>query len=288
MLNVSLLYPGAALFLDTRRDLHTIRLSPCSQCQSPLCSAQKPMAERQTSQPAEGIHWAGAAGAAIFTLLVIGSGLLVGRFVRLMPPIASEEAVMVDGLFRTMLGIAAALFLLVLGSLLYVVFRFRRRPGHEGEGMPIHGSNRLEVAWTIVPALIVFWLAAYSSQILLQLRAERRDALQINVIARQFVWQFEYPEFGIVSIDLHVPAGTPVRLELLSQDVIHSFWVPAFRIKQDAFPQRSTLVSFTANRPGEYPVVCAELCGAGHAVMRSRVVVHEPEDFSRWVEEQSG
>ncbi len=246
------------------------------------------MAERQTSQPAEGIHWAGAPGAAIFTLLVIGSGLLVGRFVRLMPPIASEEAVMVDGLFRTMLGIAAALFLLVLGSLLYVVFRFRRRPGHEGEGMPIHGSNRLEVAWTIVPALIVFWLAAYSSQILLQLRAERRDALQINVIARQFVWQFEYPEFGIVSTDLHVPADRPVRLELLSQDVIHSFWVPAFRIKQDAFPQRSTVVSFTANRPGKYPVVCAELCGAGHAVMRSEVVVHEAEDFTRWVEEQTG
>jgi cytochrome c oxidase subunit 2 len=246
------------------------------------------MIERRTKLTAEGIHRTAGPWAALFTLLVIASGLLVGRYVRLMPPIASEEAVMVDGLFRTMLGIAAAVFLLVLGSLLYAVFRFRKRPGHQGEGIPIHGSNRLEFAWTFIPALIVFWLAAYSSQVLVQLHDPDKHALQVNVIARQFVWQFEYPEFGIVSTDLHVPADRPVRLELLSQDVIHSFWVPAFRIKQDAFPQRSTLVSFTANRLGKYPVVCAELCGAGHAVMRSQVVVHELEDFTRWVEEQTG
>lgn len=246
------------------------------------------MVERQTKLPAEGKHRTAGPWAALFTLLVIATGLLVGRFVRLMPPIASDQAILVDGLFGTMLGIAAAVFLLVLGSLLYVVFRFRRRPGHQGEGIPIHGSNRLEFAWTFMPALIVLWLAVYSSQILIQLRADGEEALQVNVIARQFVWQFEYPEFGIVSADLHVPADTPVRLEITSLDVIHSFWVPAFRIKQDAFPQTTKVVRFTANRPGEYPVACAELCGAGHAVMRSQVVVHEPEDFTRWVEEQGG
>ena len=238
------------------------------------------------SPPDQGVHRAAGPGAAIFTLLVILSGLLVGHFVRPMPPIGAEEAVLIDELFQTMLGIAAAVFLLVVGALLYAVFRFRRRPGHQGEGIPIRGSNRLELAWTFMPALIVFWLAAYSSQVLFRIHDHREDPLVVRVIARQFVWQFEYPAYGVSAPELHVPAGSPVQLELVAQDVIHSFWVPAFRLKQDALPQTSTMLSFTATLPGEFPIVCAELCGAGHAVMRSLVVVHPPEEFSRWLEEQ--
>ena len=244
------------------------------------------MVSPSASPPDQGVHRAAGPGAAIFTLLVILSGLLVGRYVRLMPPIGSEEAVLIDDLFRTMLGIAAAVFLLVLGALLYAVFRFRRRPGHQGEGIPIRGSNRLELAWTFMPALIVFWLAAYSSQVLVRIHDHRHAPLVVEVTARQFVWQFEYPASGISSPELHVPAGSPVQLELVAQDVIHSLWVPAFRLKQDALPHTSTFLSFTATTPGEFPIVCAELCGPGHAVMRSRVVVHEPEDFARWLEEQ--
>ncbi len=239
-----------------------------------------------TSPPALGVHRAAGPGAAIFTLLVILSGLLAGRYVRLLPPIGSEEAVLIDGLFQTMLGIAAAVFLLVLGALLYALVRFRRRPGHEGEGIPIRGSNRLELAWTFMPALIVFWLVAYSSQVLFRIHDHREDPLVVRVTARQFVWQFEYPAYNLSSPELHVPAGRPVQLELLSQDVIHSLWVPAFRLKQDALPQTSTMLSFTATLAGEFPIVCAELCGAGHAVMRSLVVVHPPEEFSRWLEQQ--
>ena len=244
------------------------------------------MVPHSASPPDQGVHRAAGPGAAIFTLLVILSGLLVGRYVRLMPPIGSEEAVLIDDLFQTMLGIAAAVFLLVLGALMYALFRFRRRPGHQGEGIPIRGSNRLELAWTFMPALIVFWLAAYSSQVLVRIHEHRHSPLVVEVTARQFVWQFEYPAYGITSTELHVSAGSPVQLDLIAQDVIHSLWVPAFRLKQDALPQRSTFLSFTATTPGEFPIVCAELCGAGHAVMRSRVVVHEPEDFTRWLEEQ--
>ncbi len=233
-----------------------------------------------------GLPRAAGPGAAIFTLLVILSGLLVGHFVDLMPAVGSEEASLIDSLFRTMLGIAAAVFLLVLGALLYALLRFRRRPGHVGEGISIRGSNRLELAWTFMPALIVFWLAAYSSQVLVRLRAQREAPLVVQVVASQFVWQFDYPEYNITSPELHVPAGSPVQLELIARDVIHSFWVPAFRLKQDALPQTWTMLSFTATLPGEFPIVCAELCGVGHAVMRSQVVVQEPADFSRWLEEQ--
>ena len=251
----------------------------------PLPSPNRTVA-RSTTPPDQGAHRGAGPGAAIFTLLVILSGLLVGHYVRLMPPIGSEEAVLIDDLFRTMLGIAAAVFLLVIGALLYAVVRFRRRPGHQGEGIPIRGSNRLELAWTFMPALIVFWLAAYSSQLLVRLHEHRHAPLMVEVTARQFVWSFEYPAYGITSPELHVPAGSPVQLELVATDVIHSLWVPAFRLKQDALPLTSTSLSFTATTPGEYPIVCAELCGPGHAVMRSRVVVHDPEDFTRWIEEQ--
>lgn len=217
--------------------------------------------------------------------MVILAGLLVGRSVRLMPPNASEEGLAVDELYQSMLGIAAAVFLLVLGALLYAVVRFRRRPGHEGEGIPIRGSDRLELAWTIMPALVVFWLAAYSSQVLGRLHEARQAPLVVEVTAQQFVWQFQYPDYGIASQDLHLPAGRPVRLELSSLDVIHSLWVPAFRLKQDAVPGAQTYLQLTATQPGEYPLVCAELCGAGHAVMLSRVVVHSPAEFEQWIEE---
>ena len=241
----------------------------------------------EARQP-QGFHRSAGPGTALFTLLVLAAGILVGRYVDLMPPGATLEAAVVDRLFSIMLGIAFAIFLLVEGVLLYAVLRFRRRKGHEGEGVPIHGSNRLELAWTFIPALIVFWLAAVSGQVIFLLDASPQDALRVRVVARQFSWQFEYPDHGITSTELYVPVDVPVVLELVSMDVIHSFWVPAFRLKEDALPMRETRLNFTASAVGEYPVVCAELCGAGHAVMRTRVEVQQPEEFATWLAEGSG
>ena len=241
----------------------------------------------EARQP-KGFHRSAGPGAALFTLLVLAAGIFVGRYVDLMPPGATLEAAVVDRLFSIMLGIAFAIFLLVEGVLLYAVLRFRRRKGHEGEGVPIHGSNRLELAWTFIPALIVFWLAAVSGQVIFLLDAPPQDALRVRVVARQFSWQFEYPEHGVSSPDLNVPVGQPIQLELISMDVIHSFWVPAFRLKEDALPMRETRLNFTASATGEFPVVCAELCGAGHAAMRTRVVVQLPEAFAAWLAEGSG
>ena len=233
-------------------------------------------------------HRTAGPGAALFTLFVLGAGILVGRYVDLMPTSATLEAALIDRLFSIMLGIAFAIFILVEGVLLYAVLRFRRRKGHEGEGVPLHGSNRLELAWTVIPALIVFWLAAVSGQVIFRLDAPPEDALRVRVVARQFSWQFEYPEYGVSSSELNVPIDVPVELELISMDVIHSFWVPAFRLKQDALPMRETRLNFTATIVGEYPVVCAELCGAGHAVMRTRVFVQERETFASWLAEGGG
>ena len=241
----------------------------------------------EARQP-QGFHRTAGPGAALFTLFVLGAGILVGRYVDLMPTSATLEAALIDRLFSIMLGIAFAIFILVEGVLLYAVLRFRRRKGHEGEGVPLHGSNRLELAWTVIPALIVFWLAAVSGQVIFRLDAPPEDALRVRVVARQFSWQFEYPEYGVSSSELNVPIDVPVELELISMDVIHSFWVPAFRLKQDALPMRETRLNFTATIVGEYPVVCAELCGAGHAVMRTRVFVQERETFASWLAEGGG
>lgn len=229
-----------------------------------------------------------ASAAAIFVLVIIAVGVLVGRSVNLTPPIASEQAAQVDDLFNSLLGIASGIFLLVEGALVYAVIRYRRRPGHEGEGPSVHGDNQLELAWTIVPALIVFWLAVHSGQVLTRIRTTPPDAMPVRVVARQFSWEFEYPEYGIRSPDLHVPEGRSVALELNSMDVIHSFWVPAFRLKQDALPGRTTRTTFTASLPGTYPVVCAELCGVGHSIMHTQVVVHEAAEFDAWLEEAGG
>jgi cytochrome c oxidase subunit 2 len=237
------------------------------------------------AQPVALTHRAGGPGAAIFALVVLFVGGLVGVFWRFTPALASSRAGSVDLLFYTMLGIAAAIFLVVEGVLVFAALRFRRRPGEDGDGVPIRGSNRLEFAWTIIPALIVVWLGAYSYQILAEIETVPPQAMTVEVVSRQFSWEFHYPDLGITSTDLYIPRGQPIRLKLTSADVIHAFWVPAFRVKQDALPGRETETYFTAQTAGEYRIVCAELCGAGHARMGliSQVVVQSQAEFDAWV-----
>ena len=229
-------------------------------------------------------------GLVIFVLVILAAGVAVGRFARLMPISASSEAADIDLLFNAMLGISVVIFLLVEGLLVYLVLRFRRRRGDESDGLPIHGSNRLEVAWTIIPAVIVTWLGIFSFQVLDRLQAPRPEAMTVEVTGQQFQWRYHYPDSGVTSSDLHVPLGRPIRLKISSEDVIHAFWVPEFRIKQDAMPMRETNTYFTATRIGEYQVVCAELCGSGHSRMGlvSRAIVQSQADFDEWVAQQTG
>ncbi len=236
--------------------------------------------ERRAIMP----HRSAGPGAAIFTLIVILGGLLAGLLVRLMPPGASVEAGPIDLLFNQMLGISTAIFVLVESILIYAAIRFRRKKNDPRDGLPIQGSNRLEIAWTVIPTLIVLWLGTVSFQLLQDLRSPAPDAMVIDVISRQFQFEFYYPDLDRTTLDLIVPVDQPIRLKITSNDILHSFWVPAFRIKQDAIPRVETELFFTANKVGTYPIRCAELCGAGHAQMGfvNNVVVQQASEFTAW------
>lgn len=264
-----------------------------------------------------------------------------------MPEQASAEAEAVDDLFRFMLGIGTFIFLLVETLLIFFVVRYGilRNRQDDSDGPPIHGNNTLEIVWTLVPAIIVFILTIYSFQVFVDTTEAKDDEFTIQVTARRFFWQFKYPddEFDLTSNHiLVVPKDEPIHLEMDSLDVIHAFWVPAFRVKQDVMPGRTTELRFTptevtglppdfelvtvedldipgpdtacpteeeqAAQPAEtvaeeapvsemsaeeappvtyengFDLVCAELCGGNHGLMRGEVFVVEREDYDAFIE----
>jgi cytochrome c oxidase subunit 2 len=223
---------------------------------------------------------------AIVGIALLGAGFAVAMRANLMPPEASTRAVAVDQLFRVLLGISTVIFLLVEGALVFAVLRFRRRAGDEAEGPAIHGNTSLEILWTLIPAAIVVVIGIYSFQVLAAIETPGSGPRVVEVVGRQFSWQFRYPEANLTTAELHLPVGQPVVFEIASEDVIHSFWVPAFRVKRDATPGQISSMTVTPIELGRFPIRCAELCGAGHAIMTSEVVVEPPEDFDAWFAQQ--
>lgn len=227
---------------------------------------------------------------AVAALLFLGAGVIVTSFNLFLPTAASAEAAAVDSLFNIMLGIATVIFLIVEAGLLYSAIRYARKKGDDSDGPPLHGNNTLEIVWTAVPAVIVFFLAIASYNVFVNQRTPTKDELTIEVTGQQFQWSYYYPDADVrVSKPgeaLVVPVDRKVQYRLTSKDVIHAFWVPNFRIKRDAMPGQMTNTFATATLPGEYPVVCAELCGAGHATMTSLIRVVSQEEFDTWVEEK--
>ncbi|MBF2026212.1 MAG: cytochrome c oxidase subunit II [Oscillatoriales cyanobacterium C42_A2020_001] len=318
------------------------------------------------------------------TTLLIGILLTVtsiwyGQNHGLMPVEASEEAVLIDGLFNTMMTIGTGLFLIVQGTLIYSLFKFRRRPGDDTDGPYIEGNIPLEILWTSIPAVIVLIIAVYSFEVynsigglnpmdhsvahghstqqianmpgaaiaatlpeettapqpenLDNATGDRSPAVEeavtqdpataavrdqslpqrkdssamgstaprigptpgnvgkppdyvINATGLQFAWLFTYPDTGIVAGELHVPVGKEILLNISANDVLHAFWVPEYRLKQDAIPGKQTELRFTPSKVGEYPVICAELCGAYHGVMKTKVIAQTQDDFDAWLKEQ--
>jgi cytochrome c oxidase subunit II len=224
---------------------------------------------------------------AIASAIGVGLVLLIDWF----PPLASSWARPVDTLYLVTLGIAVPIFVLVMTVAIYSVVRFRARPGDTRDGAPVHGSARLEVVWVAVPFLIVSALAAYSWIVLDDIEARSPQALRVDVRGQQFAWTFQYPQRGgppVQSEQLVLPVGRQADFRIQASDVIHSFWVPAFRIKQDAVPGLKTETRTTPTRVGSFDVVCAELCGAGHATMRQTVRVLPPAEFDRWLASRRG
>ncbi|XGV98965.1 MAG: cytochrome c oxidase subunit II [Leptolyngbya sp. BL-A-14] len=296
----------------------------------------------------------------------------VGQNHGLMPVEASDAAPLIDGLFNTMMTIGTGLFLLVIGVIFVAAFKFRRQPGDETDGSPVHGNIPLEILWTGIPAVIVLGLAIYSFEVYTQIgglnpmehsvahgqpthqvamsgkkamsgaaiaaplptddsamsglmadaapevQTQAQNAIPGGVTPKedgskasitpgvgatpgtsdsseefviqanglQYAWIFTYPDSGVVAGELHVPVGRKILLNISASDVLHAFWVPEFRLKQDAVPGQPTELRFTPNRVGEYPVICAELCGPYHGAMRTKVVAETPADFAAWVQEQ--
>lgn len=207
----------------------------------------------------------------------------------LLPAQASAQAVSIDNLFSMHFRVISFLFALIIVIMLYSLIVFRRRGGESGEGDNFEGHTGLEIFWTIVPLVIVLYFAFIGSQSLADTRRIDPSALEVNVTAFQWSWSFEYPEFGVTSAELYLPKDRQVLLRLTSIDVIHSFWVPEFRVKQDALPGGERFVRelrVTPTELGDYKVRCAELCGGAHAYMNSPVIVVEQADFDAWVVSQ--
>jgi cytochrome c oxidase subunit 2 len=212
--------------------------------------------------------------------------LAIGGVDNLLPARASEEAVFVDRLLGIELQLIIFLFSLVVVVMIYSVVVFRRKPGDEGDGAYIRGHTKLEIFWTLIPLGVVLVLATVSAVYLGEMEKAEADEIVVKVTAFQWDWRFEYPEYGISSTALNLPLDRQARFEMTSEDVIHSFWVPEFRTKQDLVPGKTTTLRIKPTQLGQYTLRCAELCGTRHAYMNKTVNVMEPADFDTWVADQ--
>ena len=228
----------------------------------------------------------------IVQLIVIG--VLAGAVASLvalipgwLPQPASREAGRIDFVFWFVTGICIFVFSIVAAVSVFAVWKFRAKPDDDSDGPPIHGHTGLEIMWTAVPTLLVTAIAVVSAIVLAKDDAQGANPLRVNVFAQQFFWSYRYPGYGNKESDvLRLPVNRSVVLHMTAKDVIHSFWVPEFRQKQDVVPGLHPTLHITPNRVGTYPVICTELCGLGHALMRSRVIVMEPDAFQQWASKQ--
>jgi cytochrome c oxidase subunit 2 len=229
----------------------------------------------------------------VASVLGVAAGLLINWF----PPAASTQADEIDTLWDVLLIASVPVFVLVTTVIGFSILNFRMRPGEEGlDGPPIHGNTRIEVIWTAIPAILIVGLVIYAYVVLRDI--EKTPALAsgqkervVRVFGEQFAWTFEYNEGGrrFRNAQLYLPAGEPVKFEVQSKDVIHDFWVPDFRMKIDAVPGITTSYRVTPKRSalGDHQIVCAELCGLGHAFMRQTAHVMTRPQFAAWVRKQT-
>ena len=204
----------------------------------------------------------------------------------LFPEVASTIAAGVDRLYFFLTAVSAFFTTLIFLLIFYFAVKYRRRPGRTVERADTEGPEKtigLEIAWSAIPFMITLVMFTWGSSLYIANSRAPADAMQINVVGRQWMWKIEHPNGRREINELHVPVGQPVKLTLASQDVIHSFFIPAFRLKQDVLPGRYVTMWFQPTRPGEYHLFCAEYCGTYHSGMIGHVVVMQPEDFEKWL-----
>jgi len=226
---------------------------------------------------------------------LVGIGVLAGGIATAvavllpwLPRPAAREASRIDFTIWFVIVICIVIFAIVAAAILYSVVRFRARPDDHEDGPPIHGHTGLEITWTLIPMLLVTAIAIVSAIVLARDGAQGKNVLRVNVTAQQFAWSFSYPDAkGLTTGSLMLPKGRSVLLRFTSKDVIHSFWVPEFGQKQDTVPGMHPTLHITPDRLGTFPVICTELCGLGHALMRAQAVVITPAAFAKWLKSQS-
>jgi cytochrome c oxidase subunit 2 len=243
--------------------------------------------------------------------LVFAISFWIGFNVNLLPAEASINAPIYDELFKILFITGLIIFIGMTIAVIYSLFKFRKRNDQIGDGIALEGNLSLEIVWTIIPSIIVLLIGLYSYNIydrmggmkelnhnheMMSSNSEKIWAgisqtsdneiainnLSIEVSAMQFAFLFNYPKGNFISGELHVPVDQKVTMKMESKDVIHAFWVPEFRIKQDIIPGQPTILNFTPTKVGKYPIICAELCGPYHGGMRASIIVEEESDYNEW------
>jgi cytochrome c oxidase subunit II len=199
----------------------------------------------------------------------------------LWPQRASATAGNVDALYIFLIIVSGLMTLLIFTAVVYFAARYRRQPGVQAE--QIEGSTPLELTWSIIPLFVFLVIFAWGAVVYFKGRTPPRDSTEVYVVAKQWMWKLEHAEGQREINQLHVPVGRDVKLIMTSQDVIHSFYVPAFRMKQDVLPGRYTVAWFRATRPGTYHLFCAEYCGTTHSGMIGSIVVMAPAEYEAWM-----
>ena len=251
----------------------------------------------------------------IIVSLIFAACFWIGFNINLLPQEASINAPIYDELFRILFIIGLILFIGMTLLVIYSLFKFRRKEGQIGDGIALEGNLSLEILWTVIPSIVVLFVGLYSYNIydrmggmkelnhnheIVNTNSEKIWAgispkldnqlgnnLSIEVSAMQFAFLFNYPKGNFISGELHVPVDQEVSMKMESKDVIHAFWVPEFRIKQDIIPGQPTILNFTPTRIGKYPIICAELCGPYHGGMRASIIVEDSSDYEKWFNKNS-
>src|SRR5579864_274199 len=217
-----------------------------------------------------------------------GIATAVAVLIPWLPEDASRERGRIDFVFWFTIGICIMIFAIVVAVLVYSILNFRAKPDDDTDGPPIHGHTGLEIIWTIIPTILVTAIGIVSAIVLAKNDAQGKDVFRVNVTAQQFAWSFSYPEaHNLTSGTLRLPLGRSIELSFRALDVIHSFWVPQFGQKQDTVPGLHTQLHITPDKLGTFPVICTELCGLGHATMRTTAIVMTPAAFNKWLKGQT-
>lgn len=202
----------------------------------------------------------------------------------MLPDAASTLASEVDTLFNFVNVLSVLIFVGVIGAMFYFIVRYRHRRGTPHTPNPLKENIYVETGWILVPLILSMVIFTWGFKLYLKLNVVPANAYEVQVVAKQWLWEFTYPDGTKSTSELHVPVDTPVKLLMSSQDVLHSFFVPAFRIKFDVLPDRYTSVWFEATKEGEFSLQCTEYCGLQHSGMLGTVVVHSQRGFNEWLE----